>query len=46
MSRLEAIRWKQKYSDDIMAIIGIDMATTLFYQTWSNKKILRTLKLA
>lgn len=46
MSILEAIRWKQKYSDDIMAIIEIDMATPLFYQTWTNKKILRTLKLA
>jgi len=26
MSGLEAIRWKQKYSDEVKAIIGIDMA--------------------
>lgn len=44
MSGLEAIRWKQKYSDDIMAIIGIDMATPLTYKNWTDKEITRRIK--
>lgn len=43
MSGLEAIRWKQKYPDDVTAIIGIDMATPKTYKEWScdeiNKRI-------
>lgn len=31
MSGLEAIRWKQKYSEDVAAIIGLDMATPASY---------------
>ena len=43
MSGLEAIRWKQMYPDDVMAIIGLDMATPITYKEWSygeiNKRI-------
>ena len=55
MSGLEAIRWKQKYPDEVSAIVGIDMATPLSFSVWSEKeirktvrlmKVLRTLKLA
>ena len=55
MSGLEAIRWKQKYPDDVSAIVGIDMATPLSFSVWAEKdiqktvrlmKVLRTLKLA
>lgn len=45
MSGLEAIRWKQMYSDDIMAIIGIDMATPLTYKNWTDKEITRRIKM-
>lgn len=45
MSGLEAIRWKQKYSDDIMAIIGVDMATPLTYKNWTDKEITRRIKM-
>lgn len=33
MSGLEAIRWKQKYPNDVCAIIGLDMATPLTYKS-------------
>lgn len=39
MSGLEAIRWKQKYPDDVVAIIGLDMATPLTYNNWTDKEI-------
>lgn len=45
MAGLEAMRWKQKYPDDIMAIIGIDMATPLVYSSWTNKKITKIIKM-
>lgn len=45
MSGLEAIRWKQKYPDDIMAIIGVDMATPLVYENWTDKEIARRIKM-
>lgn len=45
MSGLEAIRWKQKYSDDIMAIIGVDMATPLTYKNWTDKEVTRRIKM-
>lgn len=44
-SGLEAIRWKQKYPDDIMAIIGIDMATPLTYKNWTNEKVEKRIQL-
>ena len=43
MSGLEAIRWKQKYPDEVRAIIGLDMATPKTYMEWGveelNKRI-------
>lgn len=39
MSGLEAIRWKQKYPDEVSAIIGIDMATPLTYNNWTDEEI-------
>ena len=47
MSGLEAIRWKQKYPDEVSAIIGIDMATPLSFSVWKEeniKKIVRLMK--
>ncbi len=39
MGGLEAIRWKQKYPDEVRAIIGIDMATPLTYNSWTDEDI-------
>ena len=39
MSGLEAIRWKQKYPGDVIAIIGLDMATPITYKEWSHEDI-------
>lgn len=39
MSGLEAIRWKQKYPDEIKAIIGLDMAVPATYLAWSKDQI-------
>ena len=55
ISGLEAIRWKQKYPEEVSGIIGIDMATPLSFSVWTEAeikktvrlmKVLRTLKLA
>lgn len=45
MSGLEAIRWKQKYPQEVSAIVGIDMATPFTYETWTNKKISGMIKM-
>ena len=45
MSGLEAIRWKQKYPDDVSAIIGIDMATPLSFSVWTEEDIKKTVRL-
>ena len=45
MSGLEAIRWKQKFPDEVSAIIGIDMATPLSFSVWSEKDIKKTVRL-
>ncbi len=49
MSGLEAIRWKQKYPDEVIALIGLDMATPITYMEWSsdgvNNRINSMLKL-
>ena len=45
MSGLEALRWKQMYSDDVYAIIGIDMATPLTYSEWTDEKVAKRIKL-
>ncbi len=39
MSGLEAIRWKQKYPDEVSAIIGLDMAVPSTYLAWGNDQI-------
>ena len=45
MSGLEAIRWKQKYPDDVSAIVGIDMATPLSFSVWTEEDIKKTVRL-
>lgn len=45
MSGLEALRWKQMYSDDVSAIIGNDMATPLTYSVWTAEKVDQKVKL-
>lgn len=44
MSGLEAIRWKQKYPEDICAIIGLDMATPISYKNWTDKEVAKKIK--
>ena len=45
MSGLEAIRWKQKYPDNVSAIVGIDMATPLSFSVWTEEDIKKTVPL-
>lgn len=45
MAGLEAIRWKQKYPNDVSAIIGIDMATPLTYNNWTDEEIKKRIRL-
>lgn len=45
MGGLEAIRWKQKYPNEVKAIIGIDMATPLTYNNWTEKDISKRTRL-
>jgi len=45
MSGIEAIRWKQKYPDEVSAIIGIDMATPLSFSVWTEEDIQKTVRL-
>ena len=45
MSGLEAIRWKQKFPEEISAIIGIDMATPLSFSVWKEEDIKKTARL-
>ena len=45
MSGIEAIRWKQKYPDDVSAIVGIDMATPLSFSVWTDEDIKKTVRL-
>ncbi len=44
MSGLEAIRWKQKYPDDVCAIIGLDMATPSTYKNWTDEEVAKRIK--
>lgn len=39
MSGLEAIRWKQKYPDEVTSIIGLDMAVPGVYLHWNQEEI-------
>ena len=45
MSGIEAIRWKQKFPEEVAAIIGIDMATPLSFSVWTDKQIKQTVLL-
>ena len=45
MSGIEAIRWKQKFPDEICGIVGIDMATPLSFSVWTDKQIKQTVLL-
>lgn len=44
MSGLEAIRWKQKYPDEVKAIIGLDMAVPEVYLHWEQKAICQRIR--
>ena len=35
----------EKYPDDIMGIIGIDMATPLAYRSWTDKRVSKMIKM-
>ena len=39
MSGMEAIRWKQKYPDEVSAIIGLDMAVPATYLAWRREQV-------
>ena len=45
MSGLEAIRWKQKYPEDVAAIIGLDMATPLTYRSWTEEELEKRIRI-
>lgn len=45
LSGLEAIRWKQKYPDEVKAIIGLDMATPKTYLSWNSDEIDRRISI-
>ena len=45
MSGIEAIRWKQKFPNEVSAIIGIDMATPLSFSVWREEDIKKTVRL-
>lgn len=45
MSGIEAIRWKQKFPNEVSSIIGIDMATPLSFSVWTDKQIKQTVKI-
>ena len=47
MSGLEALYWTQKYPDEVMAIIGLDMAVPQYYDSMKiNVPLMRTASLA
>ena len=39
LSGLEAIRWAQRYPEDVKAIIGLDMAIPQTYKEWSLEQV-------
>lgn len=45
MSGIEALRWAQMYSDDVVAIIGNDMCTPLTYSAWTDEKVEKKIRL-
>ena len=45
MSGIEAIRWKQKFPDEVFAIVGMDMATPLSFSVWTEEDLKKTVRL-
>jgi len=45
MSGIEALRWAQKYPDDVAAIIGNDMCTPMTYSVWTDEKVEKKIRL-
>ncbi len=45
MSGLEAIRWKQRFPDEVSAIVGIDMATPFSFSCWTEEQVRKTVRL-
>ena len=45
LSGLEAIRWKQKYPDEVRVIIGLDMVTPKTYLAWKSDEINRRISI-
>ena len=45
MSGLEAIRWKQRFPDEVSGIVGIDMATPISFSCWTEEQIRKTVRL-
>ncbi len=45
MSGLEAIRWAQKYPEEVKAIIGLDMATPQTYKEWTRDHVEKRIRL-
>ena len=43
-SGLEAIRWRQRYPEDVKAIVGLDMATPVTYLEWGEEELTRRAK--
>lgn len=44
MSGLEAIRWEQKYPEDVQAIVGLDMALPDVYQGWTEGELSKRIR--
>lgn len=44
MAGLEAIRWQQKYPDEVSAVIGLDMAVPEVYLHWKQEEIDRRIR--
>ncbi len=44
MAGLEALRWKQKYPDEIQAIIGLDMAVPKTYLSWTEDQVTQRIR--
>ena len=44
-SGLEAIRWEQKYPNEVKSIIVIDMTNPFTYKNWSSEQIVQRIKL-
>ena len=45
MAGIEALRWKQKFPNEVSGIVGIDMATPLSFSVWKEEDIKKTVRL-